>query len=267
MNIPGSRSRSVGGWLATLAVVLLAGCSRIDLYTNLSEQQANEVAAVLLAAEIDTDKRLSENKAWSVRIDKPDLPRAMDVLESAGVPKSGGLSMIDVFKKDGFISSPLEERARFISATAKELEQTISRMNGVLDARVHLAMPERDPLTDTVLPPSASVYVKHGQNVKFTENGGLADVKAIVRDAVEGLSADRITVVAAPTLGSWRQGVRPSTNQLAGYEYQKPWLSQRILIGASAGAGLLLVVALWWSRGRWLGWLMPRRARAAASGR
>lgn len=254
-------------WLWVVGMVLLTGCSRIDLYTNLSEQQANEVAAVLLAAEIDVDKRLSDSKAWSVRIDKPDLPRAMDVLETAGVPKAAGLSMVDVFKKDGFISSPLEERARFISATAKELEQTIARMNGVLDARVHLAMPERDPLTDTIIPPSASVYVKYGQSVKFAESGGVADVKAIVRDAVEGLAADRITVVAAPTLGSWRQSVRPSTNVLATYEYQRPLISPQAWMGIVAVLAGILLLAAWWWRSRWLGWILPRRGRAAGGPR
>jgi type III secretion protein J len=253
--------------LWVVGIVLLTGCSRIDLYTNLSEQQANEVAAVLLAAEIDVDKRLSDSKAWSVRIDKPDLPRAMDVLETAGVPKAAGLSMVDVFKKDGFISSPLEERARFISATAKELEQTIARMNGVLDARVHLAMPERDPLTDAIIPPSASVYVKYGQSVKFAESGGVADVKAIVRDAVEGLAADRITVVAAPTLGSWRQGVRPSTNVLATYEYQRPLISTQAWMGIAAVLSGILLLAVWWWRSRWLGWLLPRRGRTAGGTR
>ncbi len=242
---------------------LLTGCSRIDLYTNLSEQQANEVAAVLLAAEIDTDKRISETKAWAVRIDKSDLPRAMDVLEGAGVPRTVAPSMAEIFKKDGFISSPLEERARFISATQSGLEQTIARMNGVLDARVHLAMPERDPLTDAIVPSSAAVMVRYAQDVKFTENGGINNVKALVRDAVEGLAPERITVVATPNAGSWRHSVRPSDKLLAGYAYQKPWLSGTAWM---AGGGVLLsaaLVALWWTWARW--WPRLKRGRRAAS--
>jgi type III secretion protein J len=234
------------------AAFALAGCGRIELYANLGEQQANEVAAVLLAAEIDVDKRVSESKAWAVVIDKSDLPRAMDVLESAGVPKLAAPTMAELFKKDGFISSPLEERARFIAATAMELQQTITRMNGVLDARVHLAMPERDPLTDTVIPPSASVFVKYAQDVKFGDNGGVANVKALVRDAVEGLSVERITVVATPGAGSWRHAVRPSPTMLAGYAYQKPWVPVQVWIGLGAALAAGALFALWWTRARWL---------------
>jgi type III secretion protein J len=245
------------------AALLLAGCGRIDLYTNLSEQQANEVAAVLLAAEIDADKRLSETKAWAVRIEKSNLPRAMDVLEGAGVPRSSAPTMAELFKKDGFISSPLEERARFIAATAMELQQTLGRMNGVLDARVHLAMPERDPLTDAVVPPSASVFVRYAQDVKFAENGGVNNVKALVRDAVEGLAPERITVVATPSAGSWRHSVRPTDKLLAGYAYQRPWLSPETGLGLGALLLLAGLFALWWTRARWL----PRfkRVRRAAA--
>jgi type III secretion protein J len=248
---------------SVFACLLLVGCGRIDLYTNLSEQQANEVAAVLLAAEIDADKRVSESKAWAVRIVKSDLPRAMDVLESAGVPKMQSLSMAELFKKDGFISSPLEERARFISATATELQQTIGRMNGVLDARVHLAMPERDPLTDQVVPASASVFVKYTQDVKFAENGGVGNVKALVRDAVEGLSVDRITVVATPAAGSWRHAVRPSDTLLAGYAYQKPLLRDEFWLAFGLFMVLCLASALWLARARWLPRLLRRGRRSS----
>jgi type III secretion protein J len=245
------------------AALLLAGCGRIDLYTNLSEQQANEVAAVLLAAEIDADKHLSESKAWAVRIEKTNLPRAMDVLEGAGVPRMSAPTMAELFKKDGFISSPLEERARFIAATQTGLEQTIGRMSGVLDARVHLAMPERDPLTDAVVPPSASVVVRYAQDFKFAENGGVNNVKALVRDAVEGLAPERITVVAQPSAGSWRHSVRPTDQLLAGYAYQKPWLSSPVWLALGAFVLLAALLALWWTRARWL----PKfkRARRAAS--
>jgi type III secretion protein J len=253
-------------WVGVCAALLLAACSRIDLYTSLSEQQANEVAAVLLAAEIDADKRISETKAWAVRIDKSDLPRAMDVLEGAGVPRAHAPSMAELFKKDGFISSPLEERARFIAATQTGLEQTVGHMNGVLDARVHLAMPERDPLTDAIVPPSASVVVRYAQDFKFAENGGVNNVKALVRDAVEGLAPERITVVAQPSTGSWRHSVRPTDKLLAGYAYQKPWLSLETWLALGLALLLAVLVALWWTRARWLSKLKRGRRTAQTLG-
>jgi type III secretion protein J len=231
---------------------ILAGCGRVDLYSNLSEQQANEVTAVLIGAEINADKSLTDAKAWRIKIDKADFPRAMDVLEQAGLPREKFMSMSEAFKKEGFISSPLEERARFIAATAQELERTISLMVGVLEARVHLAMPERDPLTDKIVPSSASVFVKYSKDTKLGDTGGVANIKAIVRDAVEGLAADRITVVALPGREPWRQLIRPSPEMTAAYAYQKPFVSPtQWLILAILGTVVALCVA-WFTRDRWL---------------
>jgi type III secretion protein J len=244
-------------WAFAAVTALLVGCGRIELYTDLSEQQANEVAAVLIAAEIDADKLRGEEKSWAVRIDKAQLPRAMDVLETAGMPRRGTQGMAELFRKDGFISSPLEERARFIAATSLELQQTLSRMNGVVDARVHLAMPERDPLTDAVVPPSASVFVKYAQTVRFAESGGVDNVKALVRDAVEGLAVERITVVATPATGSWRHSVRPSAAVLEGYAYQRPWLPGEAWLAMAVTALLAAAGGLWWTRARW--WPRLRR--------
>jgi type III secretion protein J len=230
----------------------LAGCGRVDLYSNLSEQQANEVTAVLIGTEIDADKNLTDAKAWRVRIYKADFPRAMDVLEQAGLPRDKFMSMSEAFKKEGFISSPLEERARFIAATAQELERTISLMVGVLEARVHLAMPERDPLTDKIVPPSASVFVKYSKDAKLGDTGGVANIKAIVKDAVEGLAADRITVVALPGRDAWRQLIRPSPEMTAAYAYQKPLVSPtQWLILAIIGVVAALCFA-WFTKDKWL---------------
>jgi type III secretion protein J len=237
-------------------LIALAGCGKVNLYSDLSEQQANEVAAVLIAAQIDADKRASETKSWMVLIDKAELPRAMDVLETAGYPKGRAQTMAEIFKKDGFISSPLEERARFIAATQQELQQTIEKMNGVLAARVHLALPERDPLSDKFVPPSVSVFVKYAQETKF-DSAGIENVKSIVKDAIEGLASERITVVVTPAVGPWRKSVRPHSETLAEYSYQHPMISPTTwLMTVCAGLLLLLIGGVFFMRARWMPYLL-----------
>ena len=62
-----------------------------------------------------------------------------------------------VFKKTGMVSSPSEERIRFMDAIAQDLSQTISMIDGVVDARVHVVLPENDPFAKNTLPSSAAV--------------------------------------------------------------------------------------------------------------
>ena len=64
------------------AAALLAGCSKVSLYSQLSEQQANEMLALLMRADVHADKVFAD-KSWSIATSKGDLPRAIDYLEEA----------------------------------------------------------------------------------------------------------------------------------------------------------------------------------------
>jgi type III secretion protein J len=179
---------------AIAACLLMAGCGRAVLYGNLSEQQANEVEAVLLAAKVDADKQLAENKkGWSVTVSKGDFPQAMRLLKSAGLPAEPFESMGEVFKKEGFVSSPTEERARYLFAMSQELSHTLEEIDGVVSARVHIALPENDPLTEGKKSASASVVIIEQPGAKLRERE--TDIKAIVTDGVEGLDdINKVTV-------------------------------------------------------------------------
>jgi type III secretion protein J len=176
------------------ALGLLAGCARAPLYGDLTETQANEVQAALLSAGIDAQKAaLAKSKGWSISVDREDIPRAMAVLNASGLPRQPLRTLGEVFPKDGFVSSPLEERARYLFALSQEVEQTLMQLDGVIDARVHIAIPERSVLDDK--PPSASASIviieQPGAHLEARET----DIKAIVTDGIEGLNdVNRVTV-------------------------------------------------------------------------
>ena len=180
-------------WIVAAACVL-AGCSRGPLYSDLTETQANEVQAALLSAGVDARKAaMAKSKGWSIEVNRTDIPRAMAVLTAAGLPRQPLRTLGEVFPKEGFVSSPLEERARYVFALSQEVEQTLLQLDGVVDARVHIAIPERNVLEDK--PPSASASVviieQPGANLEARET----DIKAIVTDGVEGLNdINRVTV-------------------------------------------------------------------------
>ena len=101
------------GALLLLTSVLLAGCARNVLYTELTETQANEVEAALLSAHIDADKSsVAKSKGFSISVSHGDIPRAMAVLNAVGLPRQQLHTLGDVFPKEGFVSSPLEDDRR-----------------------------------------------------------------------------------------------------------------------------------------------------------
>lgn len=178
------------------AGLALAGCGEQELYSGLTEREANEMLAVVGSAGIGASKASKDGEVWTVKADADRFPEAVALLQARGYPRERYESLGQVFKKSGFVSSPLEERARLIYGLSQELSQTVSSIDGVVSARVHLAMPEADPLSDQPKPSSASVFIKHDPQTDLT--GRVGSIKALVTNSVEGLPYDRVTVVLVP---------------------------------------------------------------------
>ncbi len=137
-------------WLA----FLLNGCSeRVELHRQLSEQEANEVIAELADKHIRAQKVPAKDGVVVV-VNAIDIGRAVRTLEAVGLPKIARTTLGDTFRKDGVISTPLEERARYIYALSQELEATLSNIDGVIVARVHVVLPERIAPGEPVQPAS-----------------------------------------------------------------------------------------------------------------
>jgi len=223
-----------------LAGLLLVGCSRAPLYSQLDEQQANELMAALLDSGIQADKAPSPSKTgWEVRVGRSDFPYAMQVLRSRGLPRAHYASLGEIFKKEGFASSAIEEKARYIYGLQQELARTLSLMPGVVDARVHIALPDRDPLGGDNVDSSAAVmiYEQAGANVRDRET----DIKVLVKDSVEGLDdVNKVTVkfatVAAATgakIGAANGAIPMSLSSIS-----------PLGIGLAAGVVALVLLAL-----------------------
>lgn len=169
----------------------LTACGHEQLYAELDEQQANEMLAVLVGAGVDANK-VRADKAWSIEVGRSDLPQAMRILKAEGYPRDHFDSLGQVFRKEGFVSTPLEERARLLYALSQELSRTVSSIDGVVVARVHLAIPERSPLSETKPLSSASVFIKYKPGSQVVNKA--ASIKALIVNSVEGLPYENVTV-------------------------------------------------------------------------
>jgi type III secretion protein J len=234
--------------LLATTLLLLAACQK-DLHTALAEPDANEALAVLLAAGVDAEKVTPDNgKTWTLRVPEGAIVQSLELLRARGLPRNAHSNLGEMFKKDGLISTPVEERVRFVHGTSQELAETLSRMDGVVTARVHIVLPNNDPLAREIKPSSASVFIKHRADAAVATM--TAPVKNLVAHSVEGLTYDNVSVTFVPA-----DPVSPQLLMAMGSSHGS-LLLPLALLGALAMV-LICMALLAWT------WLRPRQAEAA----
>lgn len=178
-------------------LLLLVGCGETDLYTNLQEKEANEMIAILLQKGISATKKAGTENTWNVYSDRTQFALAVDVLKDRGYPKDRFASIGEVFQKSGLVSSPLEERVRFMYALSENLSKTLTLISGVVTARVHIVLPEADPYSEKITPSSAAVFITHLPDADIEES--VREIKYLVTNSIEGLDYEKVTVALFPT--------------------------------------------------------------------
>jgi type III secretion protein J len=191
-----------------LCAAAVASC-KSELYTDLDQQQANQIVATLREHGIPADRSPGKGGRISVSVDESRFAEAVQVTSDNGLPKQEFSNLGQVFKKEGLISSPVEERAQMIFALSQELSRTVSEIDGVLSARVHLVLPENDPLRQQLVPSSASVFIRHRAIAPI--NDLIPQIKMLVANGVAGLSYEKVSVILVavpertPAVGNERE--------------------------------------------------------------
>ncbi|MPM23311.1 hypothetical protein SDC9_69782 [bioreactor metagenome] len=179
--------------LACLCMTLAACGARVDLMGSIPEDEANDVLSALLKESISAEKTSGKEGMVGVRVNADQVGRALEILRANGLPRERFAGMGQVFKKDGLISSPVEERARYIYALSQELGNTLSKIDGVLTARVHVVLPERGAVGEAGTPSTAAVFIKHqdGYNLEIIQ----PQIRKLVTNSIPGLTTDRVSVI------------------------------------------------------------------------
>jgi len=240
-------NRLLGVLLALACLFGLAGCEQ-ELYTGLSEAEANEMVAALSSAGIGAQKAVQdgqgqEGRTWTLTVDQADMGPSLAVLRAQGLPRPRLASLGQVFQKQGLVATPAEERVRYIYGVSQELSRTLLDVDGVMLAHVHVVIPENDPLADKAKPASAAVYIRYRPGVNLTAMAPM--VKDLVAHSIEGLSYDNVSLFlqgAQPVPVDVRKGAA----LLGTFSTRNPlvWLLGLLIVAALAVTGLVA-----WRRG------------------
>ena len=179
--------------LMAFATALLLTACREDLYSNLSERDANEMLQTLLVRGVDAKKENAGKKGFKITVEKEDLLRSLEIIKEQSLPRTAFANLGSVFSGQGMISSQTEEQSRLAFAISQELSETFSKIDGVLDSRVHIVLVHHEQASGLTTPPSAAVFIRHIRNSPVVNM--VSGIKDTVARAVPGLNFDRVSVM------------------------------------------------------------------------
>lgn len=126
-------------------------------------------------------------------------------LASQGLPK-GEQAGYRILDDEKIGASPFSQRVNYNRAIEGELSKTIGMIDGVVNARVHVAQPEASLFADTAKQTSATVVLALRSGARLSPSN-VAAVVHLLAGSVEGLAPEKVVVVdAAGTLLSGEGG-------------------------------------------------------------
>lgn len=186
--------------VASLAVsaFIQCACLRRQVASELTEQEAREAVVTLSKGGVTACIQTAEStkrgvKQAAVIIQGGDRTQvlAWRILQENGLPRKRDQGLDDLANAPSLIETPEQSKARLLLAFAGELNKTLKSVPGIADARVHLVVPESDPLKEKT-ESSASVFIEYRDgSTPLQEN----KIKELVAHGVEGLKPENVAVL------------------------------------------------------------------------
>jgi flagellar M-ring protein FliF len=161
------------------------------LYGGLASNDATEMAAKLDNAGIPYS--LSED-GTKISVPHKDVAKSRLLLAQEGLPHQGSMGYELFDQKQSFGATSFQQNINALRALEGELSRTISTIDQVKSARVHLVLPQRELFSREQQPASASVFL----NLRNSAGIGQGQVQAIqhlVAASVPQLKPSHVAVI------------------------------------------------------------------------
>ncbi len=238
-----------------LLLLALAACNE-DIYHGMTEDQANRMVLELRSDSIDAGKRIdseAEGRMWKVTVPMNQYSKALECLRRNGSPQSEHPGLGILSEESGLIPTSTQEKARFIHALSGEISTMLQCIDGVIEARVVLVIPDSSPFgfpnaASNAHQPSASVLLKTGSDLL----PALEDdaIRELVAASVEDLNPTNVVIVRSCVrpMNSLHPVHIPDPDPRSAHPLRLGLIATSILLGITSL--LLAIVSIAWLRSR-----------------
>ncbi|MBE0534094.1 MAG: flagellar M-ring protein FliF [Phycisphaerae bacterium] len=160
------------------------------LYGDLPLEQIDQIAGKLQDQDVKYELRRG---GQSIYVPSGKVLELRARLAGEGLP-SGGEGGYKLFDNEKIGVSPLVQSMNYTRAMQDELARTISMIDGVQAARVHIVRPEQTIFTNNAKQATASVSLRLKPGWRMT-NASIAAITNLVANATDGLKPENVTIV------------------------------------------------------------------------
>ncbi len=161
------------------------------LYSDLSSMDSGAMAAKLEEAQIPY--QVSQD-GTRVMVGDDNIGRARMLLAEAGLPNGGSMGYEIFDNQSGFGTTNAIQNINQVRALEGELARTISSLEPVRSARVHLVLPQRELFSRENRAATASVMVGLRPGAKMTEQQ-VSAVQSLISSAVPQLKMSDVSII------------------------------------------------------------------------
>jgi len=192
-----SRLAIMGGVLLVLLMFFVFVTMNISspelrlLYTDLNPTDSTRMTQSLQSANVPYD--ISDDGS-RIRVPESEVQRARMLLAQEGLPNGGSMGYELFDKQSGFGTTNFVQNINQVRALEGELARTITSLDNIRTARVHLVLPQRKLFSREDQQSSASVFISFRGPTGLKSEQVLA-IQSLVSSAVADLSTESVSVV------------------------------------------------------------------------
>ncbi|MFN8034895.1 MAG: flagellar basal-body MS-ring/collar protein FliF [Acidimicrobiia bacterium] len=160
------------------------------LFTNLDSKDASAITGQLTSkgvsyklADGGATIQVPQDKVYQLRLD----------MSSAGLPSGGANAGYSLLDKQGITTSEFSQHVDYQRAMEGELAKTISALDSVSSASVHLVIQSQDVFSEDTQKPTASVLVATKGGVDLGQNQAQA-IRHLVASSISGMDPKDVTI-------------------------------------------------------------------------
>ena len=171
-------------------VFRIGGEEKALLFSGVELQDVTEITSRLEQADIPYELRADGS---AIFVPRSQVLSARMMLAEDGLPARGGVGYEIFDESDALGQTQFQQNINRLRALEGELARTISSLDGIEAARVHLVLPERQLFERERQEPSASIVLALRRD--DLTPGQVRAIRNLTASAVPGLSANQVSIV------------------------------------------------------------------------